>query len=86
MMSQQAITVEFVFGPYDGHRQRTDESHLNELVSLPISNHVFAMLHGRPAAGKEAVTGIAWYELEREGDRARYTFLVKEPVGDCFGK
>jgi hypothetical protein len=68
--------VEFIGGPYDGHRQRvpTPEA-LTDTVALPVNRNIFRMLSGLPATGEARTTSVAIYELEIVDDSPRYYFV-----------
>lgn len=74
----QATTnrVEFIGGPFDGHRQVVAlPEALSETVALPVNRNVYRMLAGLPATNNMITTSIAVYELEVIEGRPRYFFL-----------
>ncbi len=72
-----SILVEFIGGPFDGHRQMLSlpADSLAETVALPVSRNIFQMLAGHSHAVEAPVTSVAIYELEVLDDRRRYFFL-----------
>lgn len=79
--------VEFIGGPYDGHRQMvpTPEA-LAETVALPVNRNIFRMLSGLPTAGDARTTSIAIYELEALDGSPRYYFLGTTSPAEPFAQ
>ena len=69
--------VEFVGGPYDGHRQlaRLSKRDCGEVISIPVSENVFRMLAGEPPGAESPTSSVAVYQLRKEGGAYRYHFL-----------
>jgi hypothetical protein len=73
--------VEFVGGPFDGHkhvspvlpRQRT------ETLALPINAEVLGVLDGSRRIAPAPVTSVAWYCLELDQGTWRYCFQGSTP-------
>ena len=79
--------VEFIGGPYDGHRQTVPSPEaLAETVALPVNRNIFRMLSGLPAAGEGRTTSIAIYELEAVDGSARYYFLGTTSPAEPFAQ
>jgi len=81
MPQTTAIPVEFIGGPFDGHRQvvAVPLEDLATPVALPINENVFRMLDGQgrgPAAPSQTV---ALYEL-RTDNGGRYFYLGSRPA------
>lgn len=85
----QATTnrVEFLGGPFDGHRQivAVPES-LAETVALPVNQNVYRMLAGLPAQGNVPTTSIAVYELDASDGHPRYFFLGATSPAEPFAQ
>jgi hypothetical protein len=64
-------SIEFIGGPYDGHRQ-PPPARLDERLSIEVSRDVFAVLEGRSGWGAP-VTSVAVYDLD--GRRGAYRFV-----------
>lgn len=75
----QTITtnrVEFIGGPFDGHRQVVAlPEALSDTVALPVNRNVYRILDGLPAIDNMITTTIALYELEVVEGHPRYYFL-----------
>ncbi|HEV3343945.1 MAG TPA: hypothetical protein VG125_26460 [Pirellulales bacterium] len=79
--------VEFIGGPYDGHRQTVPSPEgLAETVALPVNRNIFRMLSGLPAAGDAHTTSIAIYELEALDGSPRYYFLGTTSAAEPFAQ
>lgn len=81
-MSFESQLVEFVGGPFDGHRLTLDASRreLIPLATFAVSTNVLRMLIGRLPGGIAPITSTAVYELQRDGLIARYRFVRAEPA------
>lgn len=80
MFFQRVREVEFVGGPFDGHRQaigRPSDGE-QEVVAIPVNENVFRMLAGRPRLSRLEPTSVAVYELRRHRGEYRYYFMVSE--------
>ncbi|HWB08478.1 MAG TPA: hypothetical protein VG826_04615 [Pirellulales bacterium] len=79
--------VEFIGGPYDGHRQMVPAPEaLADTVALPVNRNIFRMLSGLPAAGDARTTSIAIYELDEIDGSARYYFLGTTSPAEPFAQ
>ncbi|HVA51660.1 MAG TPA: hypothetical protein VNH11_35295 [Pirellulales bacterium] len=79
--------IEFVGGPYDGHRQSVPSPEaLAETVALPVNRNIFRMLSGLPAMAGARTTSIAIYELEKADDCVRYFFLGATSAAEPFAQ
>jgi len=79
--------VEFVGGPYDGHRQSVPSPEaLVDTVALPVNRNIFRMLSGLPATGNARTTSIAIYELEAVDGSPRYYFLGTTSAAEPFAQ
>lgn len=69
--------VEFVGGPFDGHRQYVSipPETLAAKVGLPVSQNVFRLFDGRSAKPNLPTTSIAVYQLSQGCGTPRYHFL-----------
>ena len=76
-MSKGCYEIEFVGGPYDGHRQvlTTPPGELAEIVALPVSRDIFRLLHGETHGPVEPFTSVAVYQLEVLPTRLRHRFV-----------
>ena len=73
--------VEFVGGPFDGHRQPLSSPpvQLVPQASLPVSSDEFRLFEGQVPATNSAVTSIAFYEREIAYGAIRYRFVGARP-------
>lgn len=79
--------VEFVGGPYDGHRQSVpSRDALAETVALPVNRNIFRMLSGLPALAGDRTTSIAIYELHNNDECAHYFFLGATSAAEPFAQ
>ncbi|HVX11185.1 MAG TPA: hypothetical protein VHC22_08400 [Pirellulales bacterium] len=79
--------VEFIGGPYDGHRQGVPSAEeLADTVALPVNRNIFRMLSGLPATEPVRTTSIAIYELEMMEGAARYYFLGTTSPAEPFAQ
>ena len=76
-MAATTYLIEFIGGPFDGHRQTISipAESLAETVALPVRRNIFQMLNGQTGAPDTPTTSIAIYELEVIHGRRRYYFL-----------
>jgi hypothetical protein len=76
-MPNGCLEIEFVGGPYDGHRQvlSTPLGELAEIVALPVSRDIFRLLHGKTRGPVESITSVAVYQLEVLPTRLRHRFV-----------
>lgn len=82
------ILVEFIGGPFDGHRQALSlpADALAETVALPVSRNIFQLLAGLPNGPTAIATSVAIYELEVINDRRRYYFLGATSAAQPFAE
>lgn len=79
--------IEFIGGPYDGHRQGVPSAEaLAETVALPVNRNIFRMLSGLPAAENVRTTSIAIYELEMVDGAPHYYFLGTTSPAEPFAQ
>jgi hypothetical protein len=79
--------IEFIGGPYDGHRQGVPSAEeLADTVALPVNRNIFRMLSGLPATENVRTTSIAIYELETVGGAPRYYFLGTTSATEPFAQ
>ena len=77
--------IEFIGGPYDGHRQTVPSPDaLADTVALPVNRNIFRMLSGLPATGEARTTSIAIYELETAAGLPRYYFIGTTSPAEPF--
>ena len=76
-MAATPYEIEFIGGPFDGHRQTVSipVASLADTVALPVSRNIFRLLAGQSSMPGDAATSIAIYELEELHGRQRYYFL-----------
>ena len=76
MFFHRGREVEFVGGPFDGHRQtiRPSSYGYREVIAIPVSENVFRALVGDPQRLNAAVSSIAVYELRKRLGVYRYHF------------
>ncbi len=76
--------VEFIGGPYDGHRQSCLFQHvqLPPNVIWPVCDDAFAQLDGKIDCRTGTITSIALYEIEWESGAARYRFIAAVALKD----
>ncbi len=70
--------VEFIGGPYDGHRQNFLFQHvqLPPNVIWPVCDDAFSQLNETIHCRTGTITSIALYEIEWKSDAARYRFTA----------
>ena len=81
-MFHRAKKVEFIGGPYDGHRQsaRVSKRDCGEVISIPVSVNVFRMLSGEPPGAELPASSVAVYQLRKDKSGYYYHFIqVKTP-------
>lgn len=78
-------TVEFIGGPFDGHRQSVNSPlHGNGgRLALPVNENVFRMLAGKDVGPARRTPTVAVYELNAEDD-CQYQFVCSRPAAE-FG-
>lgn len=76
--------VEFIGGPYDGHRQTClfEDDQLPPNVIWPVCDDAFAQLNGTIDCRPGTITSIALYEMEWESGAARYRFIAAVALQD----
>lgn len=82
---QNESTVEFIGGPFDGHRQSVNAPlHGNGgRLALPVNDNVFRMLAGIDVGPARRTPTVAIYELSPIDD-SRYHFICSRPAAE-FG-
>jgi hypothetical protein len=75
MANEATCTVEFIGGPFDGHRARfaTAQELPQDLVWM-VSENVFRLLHGQERVPAGPITSAAVYRRGRRGDGWCYQF------------
>jgi hypothetical protein len=75
MAGDATCTVEFIGGPFDGHRARfpTAQELPHDLIWL-VSENVFRLLHGQQRVPAGPITSVAVYCRRRKGDDWCYRF------------
>lgn len=82
MLFQRVQEVEFVGGPFDGHRQtiRLPSEDRREVIAIPVNENVFRLLEGVRQGPKSLPSSIAVYELRKRKGSCRYHFTgAKSP-------
>jgi hypothetical protein len=76
--------VEFIGGPYDGHRQTCLFEHMQlpPNVIWPVCDDAFAQLKGTIHCQTGTITSIALYELEWKSGVVRYRFIAAIAFND----
>ena len=76
-MFHRARKVEFIGGPYDGHRQlaRLSKRDCGEVICIPVSANVFHMLSGEPPEAQSLASSVAVYQLRKHGSIYHYQFV-----------
>lgn len=79
-MSHHLYAVEFVHGPFDGHKLVVTvepEEALADSVALPVNENVFRAMEGREQAPHAPVTSVAIYLLDKSPGSypCRYYFI-----------
>ncbi|HZL91208.1 MAG TPA: hypothetical protein VFB96_22770 [Pirellulaceae bacterium] len=87
-MSKATCTVEFIGGPFDGHRARfASAKELPEDLAWLVSENVFRLLYGQERAPKGQITSVAVYHRGRRGNDWCYRFtsaMSPREVGNCW--
>jgi hypothetical protein len=85
-MFHSAKKVEFIGGPYDGHRQlvRLSKRDCGEVLAIPVSAKVFRMLAGEPPEAESPASSVAVYQLRKHKRRYCYHF-VEAKTPENFG-
>ena len=76
-MSDNAILLEFVGGPFDGYSQifSMDLTDLARRVALPVNENVFLMLDGKVKGPAAPSKTVAIYDLHYKDGDCKYYFL-----------
>ena len=75
------VYVEFVSGPYDGHREHLAHPPAEELAWL-VCRDIFLLLDGQKQKGRGTITSVAIYELDVCDGQFRYQFQRAISHGD----
>ena len=84
-MQRTELSIEFIGGPFDGHRQ-TVIAPLHGAggrLALPVNENVFRMLEGAVVGPARRTPTVAVYELHRD-DECQYRFVGSRPAAE-FG-
>ena len=75
---QNASAIEFVGGPFDGHRQTFAFPHaeLSEVVMLPVNRNMLRMVQGMRVGPRTAASSVAVYELIHSEHGPRYEYWL----------
>ncbi|HUY31461.1 MAG TPA: hypothetical protein VMV69_01675 [Pirellulales bacterium] len=76
-MRSPIYQVEFVGGPFDGHRQPISipPTALASMAAFPISRNIFRLLDRETGEPNAPTTSLAIYELAVVDEQPRYHFL-----------
>ena len=77
MLFDRIQDVEFVGGPFDGHRQsiRLSTTEEQEVIAIPVHEKVLRQLAASPPVCSAFVTSVAIYELRQCKRKYHYQFL-----------
>src|SRR5262245_52209448 len=81
--NQQVGMIEFVGGPFDGHRQNFAFPHeeLSEVVMLPGNRNMLRMVQGMPVGPRTVASSVAVYELVERQTGPRYEYWLSASPG-----
>lgn len=74
--------VEFVGGPYDGHKEivTCEPEELAGMLALPVNQNVFRLMRGDQAGRNLPATSLAVYHRTSDDGGCRYFFLGSTTV------
>lgn len=67
--------VEFIGGPYDGHRDILGHCRPAETLAWLVCRDVFRLFAGKEGQGRGTITSVAIYELEVTDGLFQYRFM-----------
>lgn len=78
------ILIEFVGGPFDGHKQPVPvpRGGLQGRLLLPVNEDIFRVIAGEKPTGTGTTTSFAVYRVEVAGDRVRCRFVGAKSPGE----
>lgn len=80
--SNQAFEIEFIGGPYDGHKQRLESGCPAEVVAWMVCRDAFRLLSGDESRSGRPITGVAIYELRLVQGLFQYRFLLEDSLNE----
>mgnify|MGYP006908337476 CR=1 FL=1 len=77
MLFNRIRAVEFIGGPFDGHRQsiRLSSNDGVEVIAIPVHENVLRKLAESAPVCRALVTSVAIYELRKYKRKYHYQFL-----------
>jgi len=75
----QMFEVEFIGGPYDGHKELLGSGPPAEELACVVCEDVFRLLAGKDRRKHGTITSVAIYELEVDDGLFHYRFLGAIP-------
>jgi hypothetical protein len=86
IMQRTEVSIEFIGGPFDGHRQTVFAPLHGEggRLALPVNENVFRMLEGEVVGPARKTPTVAVYELHRDDlnhdEDCQYRFVGSRPA------
>ena len=71
----QMLEVEFIGGPYDGHKEPLGSGPPTEELAWIVCEDVFRLLAGKDSRERGNITSVAIYELEVDDGLFHYRFI-----------
>jgi hypothetical protein len=74
-MNHRTIKIQFVGGPYDGHKQAFTDPPILERLALPVNKNTLPLLKGKKLGSPSSTSTVARYELRRIENGWQYHFV-----------
>ena len=79
-MKHRTIEIQFVGGPYDGHRQAFSDPPIIERLPMPVNENMLPLLEGKKPGSLAPTLTVARYELRRVEGKWQYHFVESIPA------
>ncbi|MCA9125061.1 MAG: hypothetical protein H6822_02620 [Planctomycetaceae bacterium] len=84
MLFHRVREVEFVGGPFDGHRQtiRLSKEDCQQAIVIPVNENAYRRLAGLSPVPNAGASSYAVYELRKRDREYCYYFTVSKPPSE----
>jgi hypothetical protein len=74
-MTHRAVEIQFVGGPYDGHKQAFTDPPVMERLALPVNKNMLPLLKGKTLGPPSSTSTVARYKLRKVEGGWQYHFV-----------
>jgi hypothetical protein len=74
-MKHRTVQIQFIGGPYDGHKQAFTNPPIIERLALPVNENMLPLLKGNKRGPPSPTSTVARYELQQVEEGWQYRFV-----------